>query len=367
MFDYLLFWVLTIVICFITNSRAMAFGFVILLFWFSVFFGLRPMTLGTDTSTYREIYDMWSFHVFDSGLEYFFSTIFYSFNYLGFDYLYVQFFLSFIFFLFVLIFIYSVYGRDAWLVCMLLIGVFELWSYTINTLRYGLAFSFFLSALPFILLSSRLKYFYILFFGFLSFGMHYSVAVLWFFLLSYSDSVFSFLRRYFLFFIVPSLLAALSSFDVVDFLFNNLTWLFEYLPGRIPDKLYQYYNDHEMLSLKIGFSYFFIFFVVVCVWLFMGRIVSLICNDYLRYSIFKIAFLFSNAFLITYPFFSDYDVFARALSGLGFFYIFLLIELILSLFDRRSSVFIVLFISFLLFLKIVIVGFSNGFLSPRFL
>lgn len=365
--DFYIFWLVTSLVCGVSNSRYRIFGLICLLAWVSFYVGFRPLSLGSDTESYSEIYNEWDLGIFDSGFEYSFSFLFYLFSLIGVDYSIVQFFLSFIFFLLVFVGIYRVYGRDAWISFVFIFSFTEVWAYSINILRYGLAFSVFLFFLAFSFASDKLRPRYLISAAVVSIGFHYSVVVLWFLYLLFSNRLFLIFRSYYFVLVIFSFCLFLLGFDFISFFYNMFFPFFDYLPVRISSRVYEYFDNYDFSALNLGFSYILVLLSVFLSSFYYERFAGYISSESMRLIFFKFSFVSSVVFLVFYPLFFTYDVFARVLSGFGFFSIFLLFEIIMMVFTRSSAIIVIFLTSFLLFSKLVFLGFSSGFLSPRFL
>lgn len=363
MLSYFSLWVSIVVFVFfgrIKELKSLSFFSVFLLLF--LFIGLRPVTLGTDTISYFNIYETFNFGVFDSGLEYIFSffvIIFKSFN-LNFSYFLA--FLSLLFLSGIAFFSRSFYRNDISFL-LLVVSSLGFWLYSVNILRGGIAFSFFLIGLVFYMDYGRRSLGFLISFC-VAIGFHISILVP--FLILY------FLPRVFLnkninkipLVIITSLILYFTGFDIVSILYDLVFSLQGYLPDRLVSKFFIYYYSTDFQPSKIGFSYFLSLFMVMLSIYYIKKHKKIAMNRV--HNLFVLSIFFVSIFLIFYPLFINFSVFSRVLSSFEFFYIILIYELIKLNIRPKHVMFLTLLFSSLLFVKVVITGFSYNFLMDRF-
>lgn len=364
MIDYIIFYSIIIIITTFSLVDKFKNAVFIFIFIFVLYFiGARPITLGTDTKAYYDIYDSWTFGFLESDLEFLFSIITSFFKILNIDGFYWIAILSFIYLSFVFLSVHKVYKNGS-IVLMLVFSNLYFWLYGINIIRYGLAFSLILfSAATYACEMKKTKTFYL--FTLSSIGFHVSIIFQALFLVFYNRRVVNFLFRYYWVVIISSI-----AFYVIDVdLFGILIYLFQsfqsYFPERLVSRFFFYMYAYDSKEINLGFSYVISILAVFFSAVFRYRIMLNI--ERARYTFFELSFYFSLLNIIFIPFFYKYDTFSRVFTGFEFFSLFLIYELICYFFKLKFDRFIILVLfSSTMFSKVVYTGFFHGFLSDRF-
>ncbi|HGS4862455.1 TPA: EpsG family protein [Vibrio cholerae] len=336
---------------------------VLLFFLFFFFIGGRPVTLGTDTNTYHEIYNTWSFGFFDSDLEFLFSILTTSLKFIDVSATFWIAFLSFIYLLLIFMAIYRVYDECA-VVLLLVTSSLYFWLYGINIIRYGIAFSILLFSSAVYSSSNKKSHaFYIAIFS--AIGFHVSILVQAACLIVFNRRISNFLFKFYWIFFIISFLFVIFNIDFlsgVEFILLKIEY---YLPSRLLSRFIFYMDVYESNALNIGFSYLLSLSAVVLGAIYRNRIVKNI--DQTRISFFELSFFFSVLNIIFLPLFYKYDTFARVLTGFDFFSVFLIYELFSFFFKRKlDRVIVISLFSLFIFYKVIYTGFINGFLNYRF-
>ncbi|WP_415836071.1 EpsG family protein, partial [Rheinheimera salexigens] len=213
-----------------------------------------------------------------------------------------------------------------------------------NTIRQGLAMSFFM----FGLVQKKNKkeiVFYLL-----SFLTHYSSIILIFYIFIFKN--FNFIRN-------KLLLVFLLAFSVLCFFLDlKSVWLFIGMVASnldLPQKILVNFNsDAEFVTGRI---YYFISFVIVLLSvLFRNRILSVLVKNDISFVVYQKMFYILFFSVLMYPFFIQFSFFTR-MSSYGFMiFPIILYFLVNSFFSRRESfIFLLLFyilFSYLLFFQL---------------
>lgn len=365
MIDFFVLWSFILLSSiFLLNKRTEGFSIFIFFILLLLFIGLRPITLGTDTKQYSDIYQYWKPSLLDSDLEVLFSwyTSFSKMMRIDTEMWFLS--LTFVYLLFLFFSIRRIYKENL-VVFLLVMSNLFFWLFSINILRYGLAFSFFVYSAS-IFAKKRKRTPSMLFYLIVAAGFHTTIIIQGLALLLFSRRLVDFLFKYYFFFLIISALLFILNFDLISFFVFFINNLSGYLPERFVSRFYFYFDGYAANEVNIGFSYFVSFFVTVL----SGFLRKFICAgiDGGRYFFFEMSFYFSLFNLMILPLVYKFDTFSRVLSGFDFFSVFLMCELIFLLFKGKGErVFFVIFISSLFFCKLVYSGFANGFLSDRFL
>ncbi|MFM5716217.1 EpsG family protein [Aeromonas allosaccharophila] len=364
MIDYFIFYLFIVVITAFTliekvRNIAHIFIFIFVLY----FIGARPVTLGTDTKSYYDIYNSWAFGVWDSDLEFLFSIVTSLFNYFNIDSYYWIVTLSFVYLLFIFLSIHKIYKNDS-IVLMLIFSNLYFWLYGINIIRYGLAFSIILfSSTIYACRMKKTKGFYL--FTLSSIGFHISIICQALFLFFYNRFIVNFLFRFYLVIIIASITFYAINIDLLEILIYFFHFFKDYFPERLVSRFFFYMYTYDAKEINLGFSYLMTTLAVFFSAVFRYRIMSNV--DRSRYVFFELSFYFSMLNIMFMPFFYKYDTFSRVFTGFEFFSLFLIYELICCFFKIKLERFIILILfSLIMFSKVVYTGFLHGFLSDRF-
>lgn len=365
MIDFFILWSLILLSStFLLNKRTEDFSIFIFFILLLFFIGLRPITLGTDTKQYTDIYQFWKPSLLDSDLEVLFSwyTSFFKMMKVDTEIWFLS--LTFVYLFFLFFSIRRIYKENL-AVFLLIISNLFFWLFSINILRYGLAFSFVVYSAS-IFAKKRRKTPSVLFYLIAAAGFHTTIIIQGLALLLFNRRLVDFLFKYYFFLLITSALLFVLNFDLISlfgFFIKNLNG---YLPERFVSRFYFYVDGYAANEINIGFSYLVSFFVTVC----SGRLRKAICAkvNETRCFFFEVSFYFSLFNLMVLPLVYKFDTFSRVLSGFDFFSVFLMYELICFLLkEKNKRVLFVVFISSLFFFKLVYSGFANNFLSDRFL
>lgn len=363
MISYFSLWAAIIFLVFFGKIKELkTFSFLSIFLLLFLFIGLRPITLGTDTVNYFDIYQTFNFGVFDSGLEYAFSFFVILFKSFNLDFSYFLAFLCLLFLSGIAFFSRSFYRNDISFL-LLVVSSLGFWLFSVNIVRGGIAFSFFLIGLVFYMDYGRRSLGFLISFC-VAIGFHISIAV-------------AFLILYFLprgalnkninkipLVVITSLILYFTGFDIVSILYDLVFSLQSYLPDRLVSKFFIYYYSTDFQPSKIGFSYFLSLFMVMLSIFYIKKHKKIAVDR--AHDLFVLSIFFVSIFLVFYPLFINFSVFSRVLSSFEFFYIILVYELIKLNIRPKHVMFIILLFSSLLFVKVVITGFSYNFLMDRF-
>ena len=363
MVSYYLLWISFIFFTLLSKFKKLnavsVFSIFLLVF---LFVGLRPVSLGTDTLSYFEIYESWNYGVFDSGLEYIFSFLVTSFKYFNLDFSYFLAFLTSIFLAGIFVFWKGFFKGDA-VFLLLVFSTLNFWLFSLNIIRNGIAFSFLLIGIYFFIKKGRGSlglYLSLL----LAIGFHISIIFAIVALMLFSKRVISNNINK-----IPILLAfsQLLVFLGIDLLqiFHTLIVMFQgYLPDRLVSRFFLYLSLDGSNPLRIGYTYYLNLVVLLFSLFFEKKYRNRSSAE--DHYLYLLSIFFVAIFVLLYPMIYKYSAFSRVLSNFEFFHIILLFKMIKLNIKSRHAFILLLMISSLFFLKVVISGFSYNFLMDRF-
>lgn len=373
---YFIFWLFLLILSTLGIDRNLngvsCFSILILVMFFV---GVRPVTLGTDTAEYYQI-----FYEYDSifgGLEYLVSLLILSLNYFNFGAGLFIFFVSCLFIGPISYVLIKQYKYSFFL--LLIFSSLVFWLFAINVIRQGVALSFVVLAMYYISINDGNRNYKFYLASLFSIGFHVSAIFPIFMLFIASNrKIREILIGAFPILFVLTIGIVFFGFDVLAVMHSIITFSSPYLPERLVVKFYQYYSDINSEELKLGFSYLISFLVVA---LSFYRLRTDRYKKYNRVSksqicaldkldinkiFFELSLFMSMIFVLLFPVFYKFAVFSRVLSYFDFFSIFLVCHLICFNFSRKVSWLIVVVLSSVFFTKLVLTGYQYGFLTDRF-
>jgi len=324
-----------------------------------LFFGLRPISLGSDTQAYQDIYDGWNQGILQTGLEPVFSAIIVilkSFN-LSARSLFI--FISLVF-NGIIILVFTKYFKKHNIIILLLIASFPYWSFNINVLRSGLAWSIFFLATA---LWAQNRKSLIPLLCLIAMGIHITIAIP-FFILLFSRVPLRILDHFFIPILLGILLYSLfiGNLKEIILVVNHLP----FLPERLVYKLSMYINaTYEATELKIGISYFSMLFITIFSYLNRQKIYSYYQQRQdIKFRLFiELSLYLTMIYLLTYPLLYFHHVFARITMYFSPFFTIVLYAVISSFFTYRDKLILIIGLSSVLYLKFIYTGYLNDFLT----
>lgn len=363
MISYFFLWGVLVLLTYSAKSKELNTLSVFFLFSLLVLFiGLRPITLGTDTVNYLEIYEGWDFGVLGSGLEYFFSFLVSALKYFNapFSSLLV---LIFLFFLLGIFVFWRSFFKGEYAFLLLVVSTTSFWLYSLNIMRNGVAFSFFLIGVCYYFKEGKNSIgFYVSFMAAL--GFHISILFPFLVLYFYPRNCISSNINKILIFVIFSFLLFLVGFNFIEFISSIVTFFQGVLPERLVSRFFLYFSMDQDHSLKIGYSYFLNLAVLLAGIFYEKK--HKVKAGFESHELYKMSLFFVSIFVVLYPLIYSYSVFTRMVSTFEFFHIVLIFKLIHLNFKKNHATTLIVLMSSLFFIKVIVTGFLYNFLMHRF-